>query len=97
MRRVRRVLAVIGGAVRGRLRFTPQLAALAWGVLREGAAPGTWRQTLRTAFRATLTRAVSGSLGTIAVTGLVVGRGLVSEALYPSPTASRASWPQPCP
>jgi phospholipid/cholesterol/gamma-HCH transport system permease protein len=52
------------------------------GVLREGIAPSTWRRTVRGAFRATLTRAVGGSLGTIAVTGLVVGLGLVFEALY---------------
>jgi len=82
LRRIRRSLAVIGAAVRGRLSFTLQLAALAWGVLREGAAPGTWRRTLRSAFRATLTRVVGGSLGTIAVTGLVAGLGLVFEALY---------------
>lgn len=82
MNTVRRALAVVGAAVRGRLSFVLQLAALAWGVAREGLQPRTWRRTLRRAFRTTLTRAVGGSLGTIAVTGLVVGLGLVFQALY---------------
>lgn len=78
----RRRLAAIGAAVRGRLSFTLQLASLLWGVLREGSRTATWRRTVRRAFRTTLTRIVGGSLGTIAVTGLVVGVGLVFEALY---------------
>jgi phospholipid/cholesterol/gamma-HCH transport system permease protein len=77
-----RVLAGIGAGVRRRLSFTLQLAALLWGVLREGSRPATWRRTLRAEFRGHLTRLVAGSLGTIVVTGLVVGLGLVFEALY---------------
>ena len=82
MRRLRRFLAAVGAAVRGRLSFALQLAALLWGVLREGAAPATWRRTVRHAFAASLTRTVAGSLGTVAVTGVVAGLGLVFEALY---------------
>ena len=79
---MRRLLAATGAAVRLRLLFTLQLMALLWGVLREGVRPGTWRRTARSVFTATLTRVVGGSLGTIVVTGTVVGLGLVFEALY---------------
>jgi phospholipid/cholesterol/gamma-HCH transport system permease protein len=76
------VLGIIGAEARGRSSFVLQLAALSWGVLREGVRPSTWRRTLRADFRTTLTRAVGGSLGTIGVTALIVGLGLVFEALY---------------
>jgi phospholipid/cholesterol/gamma-HCH transport system permease protein len=76
------VLGVIGAEVRDRSSFILQLAALMWGVVREGAWPSTWRRTLRASFRAILTRTVGGSLGTIAVTALIVGLGLVFEAIY---------------
>ena len=78
----RGTLAFVGRATRQRLSFTLQLAALLWGVLSEGARPSTWRRTLRASFRASLTRLVAGSLGTVVVTALVVGLGLVFEALY---------------
>jgi len=77
-----RALAVIGAATRAYASFLLQLAALLWGVVREGVWPSTWRRTMRAGFRATLTRTVGGSLGTIAVTALIVGLGLVFEALY---------------
>jgi phospholipid/cholesterol/gamma-HCH transport system permease protein len=76
------VLGIIGAEVRGRSSFILQLAALLWGVIREGARPSTWRRTLRVNFRTTLTRTIGGSLGTIAVTAFIVGLGLVFEALY---------------
>jgi phospholipid/cholesterol/gamma-HCH transport system permease protein len=77
-----RVLGTVGAEARRRSAFVLQLAALLWGVLREGVRPATWRRTLRAEFRATLTRVVAGSLGTIAVTALIIGVGLVYEALY---------------
>ena len=76
------VLSVIGAETRKRSSYVLQLAALFWGVLREGVWPSTWRRTLRRSFRTTLTRTVGGSLGTIAVTALIVGLGLVFEAIY---------------
>lgn len=76
------VFAVVGRATRRRTAFLFQVAALFWGVLREGLRPATWRRTLRAGFRSSLTRLVAGSLGTIAVTAIVVGLGLVFEALY---------------
>lgn len=77
-----RVLAIIGAAVRAYSAFVLQLAALSWGVVREGVWPSTWRRTMRAGFRATLTRVVGGSLGTVAVTAVIVGLGLVFEAIY---------------
>jgi phospholipid/cholesterol/gamma-HCH transport system permease protein len=76
------VLGVIGAQARGWSSFVLQLAALFWGVLREGIWPSTWRRTVRANFRITLTRVVGGSLGTIIVTALIVGLGLVFETLY---------------
>jgi phospholipid/cholesterol/gamma-HCH transport system permease protein len=76
------MLGTIGAEARARSSFVLQLAALFWGVIREGARPSTWRRTLRSSFRATLTRTVGGSLGTVAVTALIVGLGLVFEAIY---------------
>lgn len=77
-----RALAVIGAATRAYAAFLLQLSALLWGVVREGVWPSTWRRTMRAGFRATLTRVVGGSLGTIVVTALIVGLGLVFEAIY---------------
>jgi phospholipid/cholesterol/gamma-HCH transport system permease protein len=76
------VLAAIGVEARSRSSYALQLAALFWGVLREVPRPSTWRRTLRAGFRTTLTLTVGGSLGTIAVAGLIVGLGLVFEAMY---------------
>ncbi len=79
---VLRVLGSIGAASRRRSAFVLQLAALLWGVLREGAQPSTWRRTVRAEYRATLTRTVAGSVGTVAVAAVIIGFGLVFEALY---------------
>ncbi|WP_428540935.1 MlaE family ABC transporter permease [Rhodopila sp.] len=76
------VLSVVGAETRKRSSYVLQLAALFWGVMREIAWPSTWRRTLRATFRTTLTQTVGGSLGTIAVTALIVGLGLVFEAIY---------------
>jgi len=76
------VLAPIGAEARKRSSYVLQLAALFWGVMREGVWPSTWRRTLRASFRTTLTHTVGGSLGTIAVTALIVGLGLVFELFY---------------
>jgi phospholipid/cholesterol/gamma-HCH transport system permease protein len=76
------VLGIIGAEARGRSSYVLQLAALFWGVMREGLLPSTWRRSVRDGFRTTLTRTVGGSLGTVAVTAFIVGLGLVFEALY---------------
>lgn len=76
------VLAFVGGATRRRSSIVLQVGALAWGVVRESAHVSTWRRTVRTGFRGSLSRVVAGSLGTTAVTALIVGLGLVYEALF---------------
>jgi phospholipid/cholesterol/gamma-HCH transport system permease protein len=76
------ILRIVGAATRAHSAYVLQLAALLWGVLREGSRPSTWRRTLRSGFRSVLTRTVGGSLGTVTVTGIIVGVGLVFEAIY---------------
>jgi phospholipid/cholesterol/gamma-HCH transport system permease protein len=76
------VLGSIGAEARGRSSYVLQLAALSWGVVREGVLWSTWRRSMRASFRTILTRTVGGSLGTVAVTAFIVGLGLVFEALY---------------
>ena len=78
----RGLLALIGAATRRQVAFPLQVASLFLGVVSESVRPSTWRRTVRGAFRTTLTRVVAGSLGTVAVTAVIVGIGLVSEALY---------------
>ena len=75
-------LGIIGATTRSRSAFVLELTALLWGVVREGASPSTWRRTVRASFRTTLTSVIGGSLGTIAVTAIIVGLGLVFEAIY---------------
>jgi phospholipid/cholesterol/gamma-HCH transport system permease protein len=77
-----RILGMIGRTTRRRSAFILQIAALFWGVLREGVRPATWPRTLRSEFRATLTRVVAGSLGTTVVMAIIIGVALVFEALY---------------
>lgn len=75
-------LGTIGAATRSRSAYILQVMALLWGVVREGTWPSTWRRTVRASFRTTLTSVIGGSLGTIAVTAIIVGLGLVFEAIY---------------
>jgi phospholipid/cholesterol/gamma-HCH transport system permease protein len=76
------LFSIVGAEARGRSSYLLQLAALFWGVVREGVLPSTWRRSMRAGFRTTLTRTVGGSLGTVGVTALIVGLGLVFEAFY---------------
>lgn len=84
-----RVLAAIGAATRRRASFPLQAASLFWGVISEGVRPSTWRRSVRAAFRAALTRIIAGTLGTLAVTAVIVGIGIVFEALYWLRTAAQ--------
>ena len=79
---VRDILGAIGRATGGRVGFVLRLAAMAWGVVREGVNPSTWRRPVRLRCQANLTRSVAGSLGTVVVTALIVGVGLVFETIY---------------
>jgi phospholipid/cholesterol/gamma-HCH transport system permease protein len=83
-----RLLAIIGAATRRRTVFPLLAAALFWGVVSESVRPSTWRRTVRSAFRAEITRVVAGALGTVAVTAVIIGLGLVFEALYWLKTAA---------
>ena len=81
-RRVRRVLARIGRAVRSHTRFVLLLASLGAGVVLDGIRPTTWRRTVRGEFRRALRQAVGGGLSTTLVTAALIGLVMVSQALY---------------
>jgi phospholipid/cholesterol/gamma-HCH transport system permease protein len=76
------MLMRLGATTRRRAGFSLQVAALFWGVVSEAPRPASWRRTVRASLRSTLTRIVAGSLGTIVATALIVGVGLVFEAVY---------------
>lgn len=78
----RDILGAIGRPTKERVGFVLQSMAMAWGVLREGAQPSTWRRSVRRSCRTSLTRSVAGSLGTVVVAALIVGVGLVFETIY---------------
>lgn len=80
--RPRRVLAHIGRATRQRTAFTLFVASLAYGVMRDVARRGTWRRTVRAEFRRALHQAIAGGLSPILVTAVLVGIGMVYQALY---------------
>ncbi len=80
--RARLVLAAIGHVVRGRASILLMLAALAWGVLREGLRVTSWRRTVRAEFRRTLQQAAGGGLATTLFTAVLAGLAMVSQALY---------------
>ena len=77
-----RRLTAIGRIVRLHTAFLLQLAALAWGVLREATHKRTWRRTVRAEFRRTLHQAAAGGLATTLVTAVLTGLAMVSQALY---------------
>ena len=81
-RRVRRVLARIGRAVRSHASFILRLASLGAGVVLDGIRPATWRRTIRAEFRRALRQAVGGGLSTTLVTAALIGLVMVSQALY---------------
>ena len=81
-RRVRRVLARIGRAVRSHTRFALLLASLGADVVLDGIRPTTWRRTVRGEFRRALRQAVGGGLSTTLVTAALIGLVMVSQALY---------------
>lgn len=75
-------LARIGRPVRLRAGFVLAMASLAFGILREAARADTWRRPVRAEFRRVLAEATGGGFTTIAVTAVLVGLGLVYQAIY---------------
>jgi len=76
------LLARIGRPVRLRAGFVLAMAALAFGILREAPRAETWRRPVRAEFRRILAEAAGGGFTTVAVTALLVGLGLVFQAIY---------------
>jgi phospholipid/cholesterol/gamma-HCH transport system permease protein len=78
----RRMLARLGAAARRPVGTTLTLLALSAGVLAEAGRPSAWRRPARSEFRRSLVQAAGGALGTVLVTAVLLGLGMVAQALY---------------
>lgn len=77
-----RVLAALGAPPRRGVMVVLAAAALALGVVQEALSPATWRRaTVRAEFRRELRMTVAGGLLTVLVTAIVVGLGMVYQAI----------------
>ncbi|MET1028708.1 MAG: ABC transporter permease [Dongiaceae bacterium] len=79
---LRRGLIWIGRLTRRRTDFIFTLAALSAGVMLEAFRPSNWRRTMRAEFRRVLRQSLGGALTTIIPTAMLVGLGMVFQALY---------------
>ncbi len=80
--RLRRWLIWLGRMTRRRTDFIFSLAALSAGVAMEAFRPSNWRRTMRAEFRRVLRQSLGGALTTIIPTAMLVGLGMVFQALY---------------
>jgi len=76
------VLAWTGRLTRRRLNFILTLSALSGGVIVDAFRPGSWRRTSRTELRRLLRQSIGGGLTTIVFTAILIGLGMVFQALY---------------
>jgi phospholipid/cholesterol/gamma-HCH transport system permease protein len=76
------VLGRIGRVTRRRTAFTLLLAALSFGVVCDAVRLKTWRRTVRVEFHRALQQAIVGGLSTTIVTAVLIGIGMVYQALY---------------
>jgi phospholipid/cholesterol/gamma-HCH transport system permease protein len=78
-----RVLAALGGPPRRGAMVLLAAAALMLGIVRETLSRSTWRRaTVRAEFRRELRLALGGGLLTVLVTAVIVGLGMVYQAIY---------------
>lgn len=76
------LLAAVGAPARRGAQVALATAALALGVVQEALSPATWRRpTVRAEFRRELRRALGGGLLTVVVTAVIVGLGMVYQAI----------------
>jgi phospholipid/cholesterol/gamma-HCH transport system permease protein len=76
------LLAAVGAPLRRGVQVALAAAALALGVVREALSPATWRRaTVRAEFRRELRRGVAGGFATVLVTAVIVGLGMVYQAI----------------
>lgn len=80
--RLLRSLAWIGQLTRRRLNFILTLGALSAGVVVEALRPTSWRRTTRAEFWRVLRQSLGGGLTTTALTAVLIGLGMVFQALY---------------
>lgn len=79
---LRRGLIWLGRLTRRRTEFIFTLAAVSAGVGMEAFRPSNWRRTMRAEFRRVLRQSLGGALTTIIPTAMLVGLGMVFQALY---------------
>ncbi len=76
------LLEGIGSPMRRGVLVLLAVAALAAGVVQEALHPATWRRrTARAELRRSLRQSLARSLGTVLITGVLVGFGMVYQAL----------------
>jgi phospholipid/cholesterol/gamma-HCH transport system permease protein len=78
----RRPAAWLGRVVRARLRFVLSLMALTAGIVAEALSPRAWRRPARSEFRRVLGMALGGSLPATIFVAILVGIGMVYQAIY---------------
>ena len=79
---IRRLLAAIGAPVVAALRWLFQLTGLATSIVLLTPRWSTWRRTVRTEFARTLQHAVLGAFPATAAAAILIGVGLIYQALY---------------
>ncbi|GAP23770.1 ABC transporter permease [Gluconobacter frateurii NBRC 101659] len=79
---IQNALASLGRVTRAQMRFTLMVIGAAWGVLRLGLSPTSWRRTVRIEFWHSLQQATGGGLLSVLVTAALTGFGIVAQAVY---------------
>jgi phospholipid/cholesterol/gamma-HCH transport system permease protein len=87
-----RLLAHLGAPLRRGAQVALAAAALALGVVLEALHRATWRPTVRAEFRRELRLSLLGGLLTVVVTALVVGIGMVFQAISWLSYAGQEGW-----
>lgn len=77
-----RLLAWLGGSVRKPAQFLSSLMAMSAGIVAESVSPRAWRRSVRLEFRRVLRLALGGSLTATVFVAILVGIGMVYQAIY---------------
>jgi len=78
----RRPTAWLGRVVQARVRFLLSLMALTAGIVADALSPRAWRRSARSEFRRVLRMTLGGSLPATIFVGILVGIGMVYQAIY---------------
>jgi phospholipid/cholesterol/gamma-HCH transport system permease protein len=80
--RPRRIAAWLGRIVRARLLVVFSLMAMSVGIVAEAFSPRAWRRSVRSEFRRVLCMALLGSLPATIFVAVLIGVGMVYQAIY---------------